>query len=126
LYDNKWESIAGGATGLAENVNDVCAQAVKSGAEELIGNKETLIHTEVQNYCTNEKPIETRPVKVGEVIHQSEVVPDPDSLGAFPYSGTMCRRFVVTSNDTALITKRGVICSTGRASDDLWTVVDLY
>jgi hypothetical protein len=127
LYNHKWETIYGDNEGMRGNDDEVCTIAVEKGVEQFTDLKESQIHSEQQVVCTDEEPIEVKPVHIGEVVRQSEVRIDPDSLVLFPYNGTMCKKFIEPEMiGGKLRTWKGVICQTGRVSEDRWAVVDKY
>jgi hypothetical protein len=128
-YHSKWETIYADYTGdPAIGDQELCVNAVEIGVRQFLATKEAkLLHSEQQMVCTDETPIVVRPVKVGEKIHASEVDPDPANPLAFAYKGTQCKWFVEANTERGgLYEWHGVICKTGRANADEWTVVDKF
>jgi hypothetical protein len=129
-YHGQWETVYGEYTG-DPSIGDqeLCLNAVELSVRQFLASKEDkLTHFEQQMVCTDEEPIKLRPVKLGEVIRESEVQPDPDNTFLFQYKGATCKRFIEpgTREGRDLYLWHGVICKLGRRDSDNWTVLDMY
>lgn len=132
LYHGKWETIYSSYTGdPAIGIDEICVNAVELGVRQFLADKEARkFVSEQQMVCSDETITAQRPVRVGEIIQESEVLPDPAHPGTFQYKGTTCRRFVETSaapeNPSELYQWHGVICKTGRKNANEWSVADKF
>lgn len=127
LIKGQWHTAEGYAIGSKDTASEqLCAQARNSGSIRLLhsisGTKFTM---QEEMVCTDQNIPKTRPVKIGEIIRESEVVPDPAWPNARKFSdGNVCRRFV-ESNITGpdMNRTRGVIC---QVNGPEWKVVDKW
>lgn len=127
LIKGQWHTAEGQAI-VPEGTNEdqACARAQNSGRvnilQQVSGRRLTV---QEEMVCTDQQLPKTRTVKVGDVIGESEVVPDP----AWPNTRTMrdgnvCRRFV--EGDLLGVDMRrskGVICQVSKTA---WRVVDKW
>ena len=110
----------------AGSEDDVCMQAINSGSarilEKVVGTKFTM---QQEMVCTDQRLEPKKSVNVGDLVKESDVVPDP--LWPNPRrfrDGNECLRFV--ESDLAgpdLKRTYGVIC---RVDQNSWRVVDKF
>lgn len=130
MIDNVWFTAQGRAQAdLNTPEPQICAQAQDAGRARLlqqIRGMETSVSQEL--VCTDQDIPKWRPVKMGELVRESEVTPDPDHPGSFPYLGMECRRFLETINQgEGLIQNRGVICKLQRGENGgKWKVIQKW
>jgi len=124
-YKGQWHTVYGDYTGPTEvGDQELCVNAVEISVRQFLASKESkLMHVEQQMTCSDEEPIKTHSVNVGDVIRLSEVVPHPDKP-SFINKNRVCRWFIedsIKKNDTYLW--QGVVCL--QRGDD-WIVVDKF
>jgi hypothetical protein len=125
---NDWETIEGVGVGATET--EACARALDLGRGSML--KEVTsqrVRADSQMVCSDLPDIRVRPVRIGELIYQSEV--DLHSIPVerkiFWYKRTQCRMFVERDSKNAnLWLYQGVICQTGSRPDSKWQVIDKY
>lgn len=126
--DGNWQTAEGIGYGATEPV--ACAQALDisrgSVLEEVTPQR---VRADSQMVCSDLPDIRVRPVRIGELIYQSEV--DVHTLPAerkmFWYKRTQCRMFVERDTKNAnLWLYQGVICQTGSGPDSKWRVIDKF
>jgi hypothetical protein len=123
-----WETVEG--TGVGATEAEACARALDLSRGSML--KEVSpkrIIADNQMVCSDRPDIRVRPVRIGELIYQSEV--DMHSIPAerkmFWYKRTQCRMFVERDSKNAnLWLYQGIICQTGSSPDSKWQVIDKY
>lgn len=127
-YKGQWFTAYGDYTGDPKiGQEELCINAVEIAARQFLASKEAkLLHSDQQMVCSDEPEIKVRPVEKGEVIRLSEVNLQPGKP-PFLYKGSECKWFIETTVDAKdLYQWNGIVCRTGRASSDDWTVVDKF
>jgi hypothetical protein len=123
-----WETVEG--IGFGSTEGEACAQALDVGRASIL--KEVSpkrIVADSQLVCSDLPDIRVRPVRIGEVIYQSEVDYHtiPSERKDFWYKRTQCRMFsekdVKNSN---LWLYQGVICRIDSTPNSKWRVIDKY
>jgi hypothetical protein len=128
-YKGQWYTAYGKYAGPATiGDQELCLNALEIGVRQFLASKETkVVVNDQQMVCSDEPEIKIRPVQIGEVIHKSEVLPDPDHLLYFYNKGIPCKWFVEASGSGTDYRKwKGIICKTGRKDSDEWLVVDKF
>jgi hypothetical protein len=126
--DDEWATAEGVGQGATEA--EACSRAVdyKNGA--ILAEVEPgRVTADTQMVCTDLEEIRIRPVRIGEVIWESEVDlhRHPDERKYFKYKATQCRMFTERNvKDRNLYTYQGVICKTDSSNKAKWRVVDKY
>ena len=103
-----------------------CARAQTSGKVTIlqqISGKRLTVQEEM--VCTDQQLPKTRTVRVGDLVGESEVVPDPAWPSAKKmHDGNVCRRFVEDNlQGIDMRRSKGTIC---QVSDTAWKVVDKW
>jgi len=121
----KWYAVESSAIA-AGSEDDVCTQAINSGSarilEKVVGTKFTM---QQEMVCTDQKLEPKKSVRVGDLVRESDVQPDP--LWPNPRrfrDGNECLRFVESDIvGSELRRTNGVIC---RVDQNFWRVVDKF
>ena len=106
--------------------DEVCMQAVNSGSarilEKVVGTKFTM---QQEMVCTEQKLEPKKSVEVGELVRESDVIPDPLWPNPRKFKdGHECLRFVESDMfGPDLKRSAGVIC---RVDQNFWRVVDKF
>jgi hypothetical protein len=104
----------------------VCTQAINSGSarilEKIVGSKFTM---QQEMVCTDQILQPKKTVNVGDLVRESDVIPDPVWPHARKFKdGNECLRFVESDIvGTELKRTHGVVC---RVDQQLWRVVDKF
>ena len=126
--DNKWATVEGEGTDRDEAV--ACARALDlKRAAVLEEPTREQIKTDQMLVCTDLPEIRVRPVRVGEIIWESETDqhPFPRERGYFNLDNAQCRRFSERNTINGnLKTLYGVICRADSTSNSKWRVIDKY
>jgi hypothetical protein len=127
LIKGAWHTAEGQAIVSADTTEaQACARAQNSGKVTIlqqVSGKRLTVQEEM--ICTDQQLPKTRTVLVGDLIGESEVVPDP----AWPNTkrmrdGNVCRRFVEDNlQGIDMRRSKGIIC---QVSDTAWKVVDKW
>jgi hypothetical protein len=127
LIKGAWHTAEGQAIVSPDTTEaQACARAQNSGKVTIlqqVSGKSLTVQEEM--ICTDQQLPKTRTVRVGDLIGESEVVPDP----AWPNSkrmrdGNVCRRFVEADlSGIDMRRSKGIIC---QVSETAWKVVDKY
>ena len=126
-YHNKWETAFGEYTGPQEvGTEELCVNAVEIAARQFLASKEAkLMHSDQQMVCSDDVPIVTRSVNIGETVKLSEVIINPQK-SEFMYKGALCKWFVeTTTKGNDLYQWNGVVCRLDPRSDD-WVILDKF
>jgi len=125
---NSWRNAEGSAS--AKTESEACMRARDIGRGHVLAEVEpTQVSADMQMVCSDAPEIQIHPVRVGDVIWESET--DLHTMPAerpyFAYKGTRCRYFTEqASRDNNLITYQGVICKIDSTPDSKWSVVDKF
>lgn len=126
--DDEWRTVEGVGRGATEA--EACQQAVDITRGNLLSEVEPRrVTADTQMVCTDFEEIRIRPVRIGEVVWESEtdVHRHVKERGYFDYKQTRCRMFTERNvKDRNLYTYQGVICRINSRPDSKWRVVDKY
>lgn len=126
--DNRWQTAEGVGYGSTEGL--ACAQALDinrgSILEEVTPGR---VRADTQMVCSDLPEINVHPVRIGDVIWQSEV--DIHTIPAerkdFWYKRSQCRMFIERDTKNAnLWLYQGVICKVDTTPNSKWRVIDKY
>ena len=124
----QWQTAEG--IGYGKTETDACAQAIDISRGSLLEEPKTgKVASTTDMVCSDLPEITVRPVRIGEVIWESEVDihPHPDERKYFYYKMTQCRYFAErNSKDQNLLIYQGVICKINSTQNSKWRVVDKY
>lgn len=125
---NNWQTVEGVAR--AKTEADACAQAIDLSRGSILEEvAPKTVRAETNMVCSDIPEIRVRPVRIGEVIWESEVDlhSHPQEQKYFTYKRTQCRMFVERdAKDANLFTYQGVICRADTKPNSKWLVVDKY
>jgi hypothetical protein len=125
---NNWQTVEG--VGYGQTEADACAQAVELSRGSVLEEVSTkTVRAETNMVCSDIPEIRVRPVRIGQVIWESEVDlhSHPQEQKYFTYKRTQCRMFVERdAKDANLFTYQGVICKADTNPKSKWLVVDKY
>jgi hypothetical protein len=128
LVKGEWHLLRGEATGSRNGSMDaLCARAQNIGQTRLLqslGSSDISVRNEM--ICQDgPRTMNTKLVRVGDVIALSDVSPDPDKPGSFPDGQFEARYFLETipMNGGGFIQNRGIV---KRLKKDEWVVVDKW
>ena len=123
-----WQTAEGEGYGATES--QACAQAedIKRGRilEEVIPSR---VSADTQMVCGDLTDIRVRPVRIGDVIWESEtdLHTYPPERKYFWYKRTQCRMFVERdSRNQNLVLYQGIICRLNASGNSKWQVIDKY
>lgn len=131
LYHGKWETIYADYTGETSiGELELCTNAAELGVRQFLDSKEEKkVYSDQKMVCSDEDT-PPQPVKVGDIVKESDVKPDPEASYPFPYKGTTCRRFIETvgteKDPTDLHKYHGTICKEGRRTANTWVVMEKF
>jgi hypothetical protein len=123
-----WQTLEGTGTGSTET--QACAQAIDiSRASILQEVSPTTVRANTQMVCTDFPDIRVHPVRIGDIIWESET--DIHSVPAerpyFTFKRTRCRMFAERdTKDQNLMIWQGVICKLNSTTNSKWQVIDKY
>jgi hypothetical protein len=127
-YQGKWETAEG--VGYGANEGAACAQALDLSNGSLLKEVEPQrISADSQMICSDLLDITVHPVRIGDIIYQSEVDMHtiPSERKDFWYKRTQCRMFVEKDmKNTNLWLYQGVICRINTTPNSKWRVIDKY
>jgi hypothetical protein len=113
--------------GVEHKVNSAhkdCAEAIERGKNELLVTLAGKYRIEVVTTCKEGGELFDKPVKVGEVVMENELLRTERQTGYFKYNNSKCRLFkerYVQNNK--LRVNHGVIC---QINENDWIVVDKW
>ena len=126
--DDEWRTVEGIGRGPTEAA--ACQQALDvTRGTLLLEVSPKSVSAETQLVCTDLDQIHIRPVRIGEVIWESEtdVHRHAKERKYFDYKQTKCRMFTERNvKDRNLYTYQGIICRVNSRPDSKWRVVDKY
>ena len=126
-YHGKWESAFGEYTGpVSVGYEELCVNAVELAVRQYLASKEAkIMNSDQQMVCSDDVPIEVKPVAIGDNIKLSEVTINPAKRD-FMYKGAQCKWFIeTTTKDTDLYQWNGVVCRPN-PRNDVWVVLDKF
>ena len=116
-----------GAHEWSDNTDDVtaCKIAEEMGKQEIIRNSfGSQVASQRDMVCSDEPRIVERPVQVGDLIRESQVMPNPDKPKPFKYKGTQCKWYIETdAKGMDMYQWQGVICEIRPGT---WKVLDKF
>ena len=127
LINGQWYNAQGENTGnVSDSLDGICTQAENLGRSTILqdmGGSNVTVNQDM--VCTDQPTQKVRPVKLNEIIRESEVAPHPQRLQSFAYMGTECRWFMETQpiGTGGLVQNQGIIC---RVKDYQWVVRDKW
>lgn len=126
--DGTWHTAEGEAIGSNRtDPNQICASALDEGRVKLLTRvNETGVTSTQELICTDQPiPEEKERVKIGDVVHDSEVQPHPLYPSYFSYRGAQCRWFIESTPEIGKVSmEQGVICRS--PAQKTWKVVDKW
>ena len=125
---NTWQTAEGIATGKTED--DACARAIDVSRGSILEEPSAKkVRSDTQLVCSDLDEIKIHPVKVGDVIWESEtdLHNHPEERKPFIYKRTLCRWFVERdSQDQNLWLYQGIICRVDSTQQSKWRVIDKF
>lgn len=102
-----------------------CKIAVELGKQEIIGqNFKRQVASQQEMVCSDEPQIVEKPVQVGDLIRESQVMPHPDKPKPFKYRGANCKWYIETdAKGLDMYQWQGVICEVRPGT---WKVLDKF
>lgn len=122
-----WQTVE--SIGLGRTEAQACAAAADLKQASVLTDAPVKVSADQQMVCSDLPDIRVRPVRIGEVVWESEtdVHVNPDERPYFVYKNTQCRMFVErNSSDRNFFTYQGVICRLNATRNSKWQVVDKY
>lgn len=101
-----------------------CTEAIERGKNELLVTLAGKYRTEVVTTCKEGGGLSDKPVKIGEVVMETELLQPERQTGYFKYNNSKCRLFkerYVQNNKMRV--NHGVIC---QINENDWVVVDKW
>lgn len=126
--DGNWETAEG--VGIAPTEGAACAQALDVNRGRVLQEvTPTRVSADNQMVCSDLPEIRVHPVKIGDIIWQSEV--DIHTIPAerkdFWYKRSRCRMFVERdAKNSNLWLYQGEICQVSNTPNSKWQVIDKY
>lgn len=125
---DEWYTAEGTGTGRDEG--SACVQAMDIGRGSVLAEVEpSRVRADTQMVCSDIPDIRIRPVRIGEVVWESEtdMHRHEQERKYFDYKQTKCRMFTErNSKDRNLYTYQGIICKADTNPNGKWQVVDKY
>lgn len=128
LINDEWATVEGIATGATED--QACATALDAHRgfqlQEPVREK---VQASQQLVCSDLPDIQIRPVRIGEIIWESEtdIHRNSQEHGYFEYKQTRCRMFTERNTKNGnFYTYQGIICQVNSKNNSRWQVVDKY
>jgi hypothetical protein len=127
--NGEWKTAEGVGRGKTEN--EACAIAIDLSHGYLLSDiAPQTVNTDSQMVCSDLPEIRVHPVKIGDVIWESEtdVHPNPEERGYFKYKETNCRFFVERSfvDGGNLWVYTGIMCRLNATKNSKWQIIDKY
>ena len=117
-------------TGTGRDEGSACVQAMDIGRGSVLAEVEpSRVRADTQMVCSDIPDIRIRPVRIGEVVWESEtdMHRHEQERKYFDYKQTKCRMFTErNSKDRNLYTYQGIICKADTNPNGKWQVVDKY
>lgn len=125
---DEWKTAEGTGEGATEGA--ACAQALDIGNGSVLAEIEpSQITAKTQMICSDLPDIRVRPVRIGEIVWESETDMHlhPEERKYFTYKSTRCRMFTERgAKDRNLSVYQGIICKMESGPNAKWRVVDKY
>lgn len=126
--DRDWQTAEGIGYGATEA--EACAQALDLRRGSLLSDPTPImVRSDHQMVCSDLPDIRVRPVRVGELIWESETELHTieSEKRYFWYKRVQCRMFVERDSKRGNLTLyQGVICRNDNSKDSKWRVIDKY
>jgi hypothetical protein len=120
--DGNWHDVEYTYKGFEEEIV-LCAKAVDEGRKILLSQMGGIFQTESITVCNEGKPVQFRPVKIGDLVMDNELG-RMDRGQNFKYRNSNCRLFREKyEKDRIFRVTHGVICQTDHQE---WIVVDKW
>jgi len=123
-----WHTAEG--SGIGQDEGSACAQAMDIGRGRVLAEVEpSRVTATTQMICSDLVEIRIRPVRIGEIIWESEtdMHRNEQERRYFDYKQTRCRMFTErNAKDRNLYTYQGIICKADTNPMGKWRVVDKY
>lgn len=124
--DNDWQTAEG--VGVGKTEQEACVRANDIKRSSLLV-EVTGVSADSQMVCSDFPEIRVRPVRIGDVVWESET--DLHTIPAmrkpFTYKRSLCRMFVERDNKNQnLMLYQGVVCRIDNMSNSKWQVIDKY
>ena len=102
-----------------------CKIAVELGKKDIVTqNFKRQVAGQQEMVCSDEPAIVEKPVAIGEVIRESQVMPHPAKPTPFKYRGTNCKWYIETdAKGLDMYQWQGVICEVRPGA---WKVLDKF
>jgi hypothetical protein len=126
--DGNWNTAEGVGYGKTEEQACISAMDLTNGAV-LLSVAPAKVSANTDMVCNDLPDIQVHPVKIGDVIWESEtdVHSHPQERGYFDYKRTRCRMFVERNAQFQnLYTYQGIICRLNTTQYSKWQVIDKY
>ena len=124
--NGKWITAEGEKVGpRSMSEEELCQGAIDSGQTQILsrtggGN----VAVETNMVCDDRPEIRVRNVKIGELVHESEVRPHPNFPKPFRYRTAQCRWFIEPEpRNSDLLQRQGIIC---QSFGNEWQVIDKW
>ena len=125
---DQWQTAEGIGQGATEA--EACAQASESGRGAVLAEVEPgRVSTDTQMVCSDMEDIRIHPVRIGDVIWESEtdLHAVPAERKYFNYKFSTCRMFTERNvKNRNFYPYQGVICRVENTTNSKWRVVDKY
>jgi hypothetical protein len=123
-----WQTAEGVAT--AKRADEACARAIDISRGSLLEEPTAKnVNADTQMVCSDLDEIKIHPVRVGDVIWESETDLHfhPDERKPFDYKGATCRWFSERDiRDQNLWLYQGIICRVDSTQHSKWRVIDKF
>lgn len=126
--NGKWETAEGRAVGNKNSEDLVCQHAVNLESSYLLtaqGSRK--LQAEQHMVCYDGPEYNTHTVKVGDVVHDSEVEQHPTVRRYYAYQKTQCRYYAEhTMVKDSLAYYQGVMCRIDSGPSPKWQIMDKW
>lgn len=125
---DEWYTAEG--TGVGRDEGSACASAMDISRGRVLAEVEpSMVRADTQMVCSDLPDIRIRPVRIGEIVWESEtdMHRHEQERRYFNYKQTRCRMFTErNAKDRNLYTYQGIICKADTNPNGKWQVVDKY
>jgi hypothetical protein len=124
--DNNWQTAEG--IGIAKTEQEACIRANDIQRSSLLV-EVTGVSADNQMVCSDFPEIRVRPVKIGEVVWETEtdLHTIPTFQKTFTYKRSLCRLFAERDiRNQNLMLYQGVVCRIDNMANSKWRVIDKY
>ncbi|CAB4129240.1 hypothetical protein UFOVP112_338 [uncultured Caudovirales phage] len=126
--NDEWRTAEG--IGVGKTEADACKQAMDIGRGSILLEVEVKrVTASTDMVCSDLPDIRIRPVRIGDIIWESEVDVHrhQNEQKYFDYKQTRCRMFTErNAKDRNFYTYQGIICKVDSSPNSKWQVVDKY